>query len=219
MSNSSMVPDSQGISLNFRERFGGLLLPVIISAVCPLVIFRLVSPLMSPLAALALTAIPPLLFSLYSWLRTHNIDPISIMALFSLAVSILVTLLAHDPRLFLLREAYLTGAFGLLCLISLMSQKPVAVYIYMWAFGRTSGQVTSQEAVHYLGFVRRMVTLVWGVAFIGETSIDAFLAFHLSTSQFLVIHPFLFWGIIVATMGWATGYSRQAQKKILASLR
>jgi len=226
MSDSQVAPDSQGFKLNFRQRFGGLLPPIIISAVFPVVIYLLASPHMSTLSALALTAVPPMLYSVYGWVRTHSIDPISMMTLFTVVVSMLITLLVHDPHLFLIRDSYLIAAFGLLCLISLVFPRPVAFYLYRWAFVRTPEQLASLNAgwqVPNVRFAQRLVTVVWGLAFIGEALTDTFLAYHLPTAQFLAIHPFLYWGTMLATMGWATLYSRHAQKKrrraIEASLR
>jgi len=73
--------------------------------------------------------------------------------------------------------------------------------------------------VPYARFVRRLVTLVWGLAFLGETLLDTFLVYHLPIVQWIAIHPFLFWGTQVAAFGWAILYSRYAQPKIDASLR
>jgi type VI protein secretion system component VasK len=72
--------------------------------------------------------------------------------------------------------------------------------------------------VPYARFVRRLVTAVWGLAFLGEALLDTFLAYHLPIAQYVAIHPFLFWGTIVVAFGWTILYSRHAQPKIEASL-
>jgi len=73
--------------------------------------------------------------------------------------------------------------------------------------------------VPYGRFVRRLITLIWGLAFLGETLLDTFLVYHLPIAQWMAIHPLLFWGTIVGAFGWAILYSRHAQPKIQASLR
>jgi intracellular septation protein A len=216
MSDPQRAPESQDLKLNFRKRFGGLLPPIIISAVFPVLIYLLASPHMSTLPALALTAVPPMLYSVYGWVRTHSIDPISIIALFMVVISMLITLLVHDPHLFLIRDSYLIAAFGLLCLISLLFPRPVAFYLYRWAFVRTPEQLASLNAgwqVPYVRFVHRLVTVVWGLAFLGEALTDTYLAYHLPIASFLVIHPFLFNGTILVAFGWATLYSMHVQKR------
>jgi intracellular septation protein A len=190
---------------------------MVIGAFLPLIIYLLASPHMPPLSALALTAVPPLLFASYGWARTRRIDPISLMTLFTVGVSVLIALLVNDPRLILVRDSFLTAAFGVLCLISLMTSRPMGYYVYRWIFVRTPEQLASLDAgwkVPYSRFARRLVTVVWGLAFLGEALLDIFLAYHISTAQFVGIHPFLFWGTIVATMGWATLFSRHVQQKL-----
>ena len=182
-----------------------------------MLIYWLASPHMSTLPTLALMAVPPTIYTLYSWARKRSIDLISVFALITLAVSLLVTLFVHDPHLFLIRDSYLTGVFGLLCLISLLTPRPLAYYVYRWAFAHTPDELAALNArsqTPHGRFVQRMVTAIWGLAFVGETLIDAFLAYHLPTAQFVAIHPFLFWGTILVTMGGATLYSRHAQKTL-----
>jgi len=94
--------------------------------------------------------------------------------------------------------------------------------MYRWAFVRTPEQLARLNAgwqVPYARFVRRLVTLVWGLAFLGETLLDTFLVYHLPIVQWMAIHPLLFWGTMVAAFGWAILYSRYAGPKIDAGLR
>jgi len=104
-------------------QFAGLRVPVLISGVLPVLIYLLASPHIARLPALAVAAVPPVLYSSYGWVRRHGIDLISAITLFTLTVSMLLAVLVHDPRVLLLRDACLTGAFGLLCLVTLMSPR------------------------------------------------------------------------------------------------
>jgi len=222
MSDSQMTPKSQDDKPTVSQAFGDLRTSIIISAVLPLVIYLLASPHMPIMAVFTLMAVPPLLYSGYGWVRTHSIDPISIISLVLIVVALLLALLVHDPRLFMLRDSYLTGLFGLLCLLSLPFPKPLAYYMYRWFFVRTPEQLAHLNAgwqVPYGRFVRRLVTLVWGLAFVGEALLDTYLLYHLPITQWVFIHPFLFWGTMVAAFGWAILYSKQAGPKIAASLQ
>ncbi len=222
MSDYQIAPESQKLEKPSFKAFGGMLKSILINAVLPLVIYLLASPHMTTLIVFALMAVPPVLYSGYSWMRTHSIDPISIIALMLIVVAMLLALLVHDPRLFMLRDSYLAGAFGLLCLLSLPFSKPLAYYVYRWFFVRTPEQLARLDAgwqVPYARFVRRLVTLVWGLVFVGEALLDTYLLYRLPTIQWIAIHPFLFWGTMVAAFGWAILYSRHAQPKIDASLR
>ncbi len=222
MSDTQMTPKSQDSKPTVSQAFGNLRTSILISAVLPLVIYFLASPHMPTTAVFALMAVPPLLYSGYGWVRTHSIDPISMIALVLIVVAILLALLVHDPRLFMLRDSYLTGLFGLLCLLSLPFSKPLAYYMYRWSFVRSPEQLDRLNTgwqVPYARFVRRLITLVWGLAFVGEALLDTYLLYHLPIAQWVVIHPFLFWGTAVAAFGWGILYGRYAQPKIDASLR
>ena len=221
MSDAQMTPKSQDVKPTMRQVFGNLRTSLIINAVVPLVIYLLASPHLPIMAVFALMAIPPVLYSGYGWVRAHSIDPISIITLSLIVVAMLLAMLVHDPRLFMLRDSYLTGLFGLLCLLSLPFPKPVAYYMYRWFFVRTPEQLARLNAgwqVPYARFVRRLVTLVWGLAFVGEALLDTYLLYHLPTAQWVFIHPFLFWGTMLAAFGWGILYGRHAQPKIDASL-
>jgi len=221
MSDYQIAPESQKLEKPSFKAFGGMLKSILINAVLPLVIYLLASPHMPTLAVFALMAIPPVLYSGYGWVRAHSIDPISIITLVLIVVAMLLALLVHDPRLFMLRDSVLTGAFGLLCLLSLPFPKPVGYYMYRWFFVRTPEQLARLNAgwqVPYARFVRRLVTLVWGLAFVGEALLDTYLLYHLPTAQWVFIHPFLFWGTMLAAFGWGILYGRHAQPKIDASL-
>jgi hypothetical protein len=112
---------------------------------------------------------------------------------------------------FAIASSYLTGTFGLLCLLSLLSARPQAYYLYRSAFIRTPEQLARLDAgwhVPYARFVQRLATLVWGLAFLGEALLDTLLVYHLPTAQWGVIHPFLLWGTMLVAFGWAILYSR-----------
>ncbi len=222
MSDAQMTPKSQDVQPTMRQAFGSLRTSILINAVLPLVIYLLASPHMATLAVFALIAAPSILYGGYGWVRAHSIDPISIITLVLIVVAMLLALLVHDPRLFMVRDSALTGAFGLLCLLSLLSSKPAAYYLYRWIFVRTPEQLARLNAgwqVPYARFVRRLITLVWGLAFVGEALLDTYLIYHLSITQYVVIHPLLWWGTLLAAFGWAILYGRHAQPKIAASLR
>jgi hypothetical protein len=204
------------------QGFGSLRTSLLINAVFPLLIYLVASPHLAQLAALALTAVSPVLYGCAGWLRTRRADPLNLLALVLIALGMLLALLGHDPRLFLMRDSLATGAFGLLCLLSLPFARPLAYYLYRWVFVRTPDQLARLNAgwqVPYASFVRRLITAVWGVVFLGEALVDTFLLYHLPMAHYVAIHPVLFWGTQVGAFGWAILYARAAEPKVQASLR
>ncbi len=193
-----------------------LLPSLLIGALAPVLVYSLASAYVATVPALLLAGVPPLAYSRYVWARTRSIDIISAAALFTLAVSLVVTLLIHDSHMLLLRDAYLTGAFGLLCLFSVLVGRPLAGYVYRWAMAPTSEQLAamaSQNSAERRKTIQRLITLIWAVVFLAETVLDVFLAYRLPTTGYLAVHPFLFWATMLACFGGAILYSRRLMQK------
>jgi hypothetical protein len=191
--------------------------PILVSGALPVVIYLVASPHMPRLAALALAGVPPLVYGGQEWTRRQSLDIISAVALFTIVISLLLAALVRDPHVLLIRDACLTGVFGILCLLSLLAPQPMAYWVYRWAFAPTAEQLAVLETRWKTPrgrFARRLVTTVWGIAFSAEALLDLFLAYHLPTAQFVEIHPFLFWGTLLVVFGWATQYARRSQPAV-----
>lgn len=59
----------------------------------------------------------------------------------------------------------------------------------------------------------RVITVVWGIGFLIEAAVRTFLVIVLSTEQFLIVSPFVLYGIIGVLVIWMFLYSRQGRKK------
>ena len=58
-----------------------------------------------------------------------------------------------------------------------------------------------------------VVTVVWGIGLLFEAALRTFLVTALSTEQFLIISPFVLYGITGILLVWMFLYSRQGRKK------
>jgi hypothetical protein len=58
-----------------------------------------------------------------------------------------------------------------------------------------------------------VITVVWGIELLGEAAIRICLVIALSTVQFLIVSPFVLYGIIAALVTWMFLYSQQGRKK------
>ena len=222
MKDPLMAQESQDIKPTMRQAFGGLPLSILINAVLPLVIYLLASPHLPTLSLFALMAVPPCSIPGMAGCARAASIPLASSRWFWLWWLCYLPCWCMTPACSCCVTSMLTGAFGLLCLLSLLSPRPLGYYMYRWAFVRTPEQLARLNAgwqVPYARFVRRLVTVVWGLAFVGEALFDTFLVYHLPIVQWMAIHPLLFWGTMVAAFGWAILYSRYAQPKIAASLQ
>jgi hypothetical protein len=74
----------------------------------------------------------------------------------------------------------------------------------------------------YFRFVCCLISVVWGLVFVGEAFLEAFLAYHLSIAQFQLIGSLLFFVTTTALGVWSMLYPRHAWRRrraIEASLR
>ena len=80
-------------------------------------------------------------------------------------------------------------------------------------------QFDAQYQRPYARFVHRLITIVWGMAYIGEFILRVILVYTLPAAVVLLVSPFLIGGITVATILWTFGYVRYATKRGQEMLR
>jgi len=126
-------------------------------------------------------------------------------------------LIGGDPRILLIRESFLTGALGVACFLSLLFPRPLMFY-----FGRyfaTGNNPARREQYNglwqYPSFrsVNRIITIVWGVAYVGEFILRAIMAYTLPIPVVLAVSPFLLGGITIVTIAWTIAYARRSAQR------
>jgi hypothetical protein len=185
-----------------------------VPTVCYLISMAYISH--SEVVGLMVASIFPTLKSLYGLLRKRELDPLSIVILIGLVFGIAVLFLGGGPKLLLVRESLFTGALGLACLIPLLfrSRRPL-----MFFFGRffAAGNDPVRRASYdqlwkYPRFrrVQRMITLVWGVVFVGECTLRVVLIYTVSPATVLAVSPVVLGGATVLTMLWTFSYAARS---------
>lgn len=197
----------------------GVIYSIVINAIFPFVIYTVLKSYthVSDLIALFASGVPPILDTLVGVVRKHRVDLIAGMALFGIAITIILVLLGGSPRLYLVRESFFTGAFGLAYLVSLLFPRPLAFYFARhFATGNSGGNVAwFNQLWQYPSFRHgmRVMTIVWGVVFVAEMLIRIYLVFTLTIPQFLIVSPFIFYGMFAGVMLWTMRYSRSMRKR------
>ncbi len=190
---------------NPKQVVRSLLPTIVINAILPFIIYMIMKNLLhqSDFLSLVATGIPPTLASLISIVRNRRIDFIAGVVLLGIVVGLLVTLVSHDAKLLLVRESFFTMAFGLAFLVSLLFPKPLIYYATRTVLaGNDPEQVQRYEARWQDTAFRiaiRTQTTIWGVGLLLEATVRFLLVFTLSIAQFLVISPFVLWGILALT--------------------
>jgi len=197
-----------------------LLWDIALNATIPAALYlfakRFVSP--SELTALLWATGFPLLKSAYGLTKRRELDPVALLILLGLAASVIAVLFGGDPHLLLIRESFFTGAFGLACLISLMLPRPIMFYFgrYFMA-GRDTQKRDTFNASWQNPIVRRahrVVTVTWGLVYLGEFVLRIVLVYNLPAPMVLAISPFSTGLVTIGTIIWTFWYAHRVRNRI-----
>ena len=172
----------------------------------------------SEVVALIVASIFPTLKSVQGLLRRRELDPISVLILAGLVFGLGALLVGGSAKLLLIRESLFTGVFGLACLVSLLfrSRRPVMFYFgRFFAAGSDPVRRTRFDQLwQYPSFrrVQRIMTLVWGLVFVGEFTVRVVLIYTLSPATVLAVSPIVLGSATLLTVLWTFSYAARARK-------
>jgi hypothetical protein len=138
----------------------------------------------SNLVALSIAALIPALAAGYRLVVKHQIDPVALVVLGTIVISIAASVIAHDVRFLLARDGFSTALWGLWFLATLRSRRPAA---FMFARPLMEGRrllgMRSWEALWETdGRFRRIwqvSTVIWGTALIADAVVRVVMAYAL----------------------------------------
>lgn len=178
-----------------RREIASLLL---INAIAPYVVYELAEPYTGGLAALALSALPPAIESVWSVVRKRKLDVASTLALGGIAASLILIALGGSERVLLLRDSLVTSVVGLAIAVSAAFPRPIFYHL----FRQVQGVEPDLRAM-------RVLSVVMGLGLVVEMAVRTAMVFAMTTSRFLLISPFVQYGMTGALVGWAMLYMRR----------
>ena len=197
---------------------------VIFDVAAPLVAYQwLRSAGLTAVTALLLSGVFPALHVIINVIRHRRLDVVGALVLAGIVVGTVLGLVSHNARLVLVEGSVPTAVFGVACLGSLWARHPL-----MFSFAREfTGPDTAkgQEMTRlwqYEGYRRifRVITVVWGVAFLLEAALRVVIVYNTSTGTALAISkatPFVFFAIMSAwTVAYGTHHKRKGERMAAA---
>ena len=167
----------------------------------------------SPLLALSVNAVFPVVSIVRVSLVERTVDALGIVSLLFIAAGLVVSVITGNPLVALIKGSILTCAFGLAFLGSLWLRRPLAFYLgrQMMTGGKPEAIARWDELGQHPWFLAgtRVVSLVWGWGLVLEAGLRVLLAVSLPTSTFLLIWPVLSYGIYGALLVWTVSYARR----------
>jgi hypothetical protein len=200
-----------------RNRFQALAMPVVFDIAGPLVTYQLLrSAGQSAVSALVLSGVFPALGVLAGLVRHRRVDVLGILVLAGIAVGTILGLLSGNARLMLLEGSVPTAMFGLFCLASLWSSRPLIYRFALEFMGADTPKGRDFTALwRYPGFrhVFRLFTVVWGVTYLAEAVSRVVIVETTSTATALTISKVMPYAVAAALVGWMTAYGRRAKRE------
>jgi hypothetical protein len=222
-----MNPNTPGFSdssvpapnYDYKSVIISLIWNIVLNATIPLACYFFVKRFVSPseLTALIAATAFPVLKSVYDLIRSRELDPVAVLVLLGIVTSILALFLRGDPRILLIRESFITGAFGVACLISLAFPRPIMFYFarFFMAGKDPQRREAFNASLHDPAVLRghRLVTLVWGLVYAGEFLVRIIMVYSLSVAVVLFVSPFISGLATIFTIIWTFRYAKKMRER------
>jgi hypothetical protein len=195
-------------------------------SVAKIVVFDIAGPLLayqmlrsaglSSVSALILSGVLPGIAVLGGLVRHRHLDAVGLLVLAGIAVGSAVGLLSGDPRLVLIEGSVPTAVFGVLCLASLRSRRPLIFRFAHEFMGADTPRGREFDSLwQYDGFRRVfwLFTVVWGVTYLAEAAARIVIVETTSTGTALAVSkvmPYAVGGLLAA---WMFLYGRHARRQ------
>ncbi len=194
------------------------LLEMVVNLALPWLAYRLAVPHWGETGGLIASAVPPVIWSVVELARFRRVDALSVLVLLGIVLSIAAMAAGGSPRMLLLRESLVSGAIGVAFLVSLVMPRPLVFYLARATVARekTDGAAQIDALWHArpaFACALRLMTLVWGAGLTAETALRAFMAMTWPIERFLVVSPFVSYGIYGALLLWTLWYRKSLRQR------
>ncbi|MGH3195895.1 MAG: VC0807 family protein [Streptosporangiaceae bacterium] len=199
-----------------RNRLRAVAMIAVLDIAGPLVAYSLLrSAGQSTVSALVLSGIFPAFGVLAGLIRHRRLDAIGVLVLAGIAVGAILGLVSGNPRLVLVEGSVPTAVFGLLCLGSLWSRRPLIFRFALEFMGGDTPRGRDFSALwRYPGFRHtfRLFTVVWGVTYLAEAAARVVIVETTSTATALTVSKFMPYVVGAGLAVWMVLYGRRAKR-------
>jgi hypothetical protein len=183
----------------------------------PLVLYQLLrSTGHSAVISLVLSGIFPAIGVSIKFARSHRVDAIGVLVLAGIAVGTLVGLLSGNARLVLIEGSVPTAVFGVVCLASLSSSRPLMYRFAIEFMGEDSPRGHEFESLWQYQEFRRVfgvITIVWGIAYLVEAAARLVIVELTSTGTALAISKVMPFAVAGVLFAWTYCYGQRSKRR------
>jgi hypothetical protein len=148
--------------------------------------------------------------------RHRRVDAVGVLVLAGIVVGAILGLVSHNAKLVLDEGSVPTAVFGLVCLGSLATPKPLIYRLALEFIGPDSRQgreFTGLWQYREFRHVFRVMTIVWGAAYVAEAAARVVIVQNTSAGTALAISKALPYAVAGVLVLWTVGYGRQQKRR------
>lgn len=169
---------------------------VLLNVAAPVLAYRLLAGHgMSETDALAASAVFPAAGGVLVMVRGRRIDPLSVLSLAAIAIGLVAGFAFHDGRVLLVKDSMTSGTLGAVCLISLLTPKPVIFTLRRRLYVPDRREALAEyDRTWQSRAVRaeaRRTTAIWGIALLAEAALRVGLSYLLPAATLVTISTLL----------------------------
>jgi hypothetical protein len=202
---------------------GGLARTLALDVVMPWLTVQLLTHAFgfSDLPAVAVAAAFPAASVAGTALRRGRVELIGVMVLVVLLGGLAAAFAMHDVRFILMRAVPGAALIGAACLVSLATRAPLMFFVArQFTAGDDPQKIAAwnERLENSPGFRRamRVMTAVWGLAFLAKAGLWTATALVLPTKAALLTGPAIGFGSLALLMAWTIAYARRGAARIAA---
>lgn len=200
-----------------RENIGSIAVEILVNFVLPFLIYSFAEARLGAAGALLASSAPPILWSVFEFVRVRRLDALSLIVVGGIFLSLLAMLGGGGAKFLQLREKLVTGVIGLAFLGSAAIGKPLVYELARASRKRRSASELEQfEALQVHASFRRtmmLMTLVWGFGLLADVAVSVALVFALSIREYLIVNPILGYGTMGGLSLWTFFYAQRARQR------
>ena len=200
-----------------RSRLWSLTKIAMFDVAGPLIAYSLLrSAGFSAVTALVLSGIFPAFGVAIGFASDRRLDIVGALVLAGIAVGTVLGLVSGNARLVLLEGSVPTAVFGLVCIASLWSRRPL-IYRFAVEFigpdtprGREFASGWQNQGFRH---VFRVMTVVWGTAYLAEAAARVVIVETTSTGTALAVSKAMPYAVAGVLVGWMIIYGQLARRR------
>jgi hypothetical protein len=200
-----------------RSRVAYLAMIAVFDIGGPLALYSLLrSAGLSPVRALVLSGVFPALGVAVTYLRDRRLDAIGGLVLVGIAVGTVLGLATGSARLVLVEGSVPTAVFGVLCLASLWSRRPLIFRFALEFMGADTPKGRDFAGRwQYAGFRHafRVITAAWGAGYLAEAAARVVIAETVATGTALAVSKVLPYAAAAVLAAWTYAYGQRARRR------